>query len=421
TQVTMNKALILLIMVLGIRVAQCQTLSIGDRLPDEIIRQSKTIRSGIHKLTLLDFWSHGCGSCVESFPKLNNLSELFGNDLNIVFVNHESKDSTEHFLTMRKWIEKPRTEMISGDKVIRNYFSFTGVPFVVWLDKDLYIRAMTPGMSVTEHNIRTYVKTGEIEAETYRPTEYLKSYFDKKFEDKLLSFGYLAEATWYVNLVKARDPNGIKTDILLSKQGIRDLFRYAYEENGKYQLNQPWHVRIVAPDPMSMPKGTNINEDVLYDYMLKLPERHRQNRYRRMKDDLEGYFSVRSYIDTVLVETAVLMSTDKGASLQSRGGKAINTFRSSSSRTLRRAVVTGEERKLVNQPYSRLTNAIGNLMEKRMEMPFVDEVGFKGNVDVTFSYLVFDFFTLDILQEALAQYNLVLDFQLRPTPVLFLE
>lgn len=416
----MNKVLILSMMIFYIQTGWCQSLRIGDRLPDKIIQQSETIRSGKHELTLLDFWSHGCRSCVSSFPKLNSLIELFGSDLNVVLINHEPKDSTERFFKMRKWIEEPRTEMISGDNVVRSYFNFTGVPFIVWLDKDLYIRAMTPGMSVTEHNIRTFITTGVMEGDTYRPVESLTSYFQKRFEDKLLTFRYLAESTWYANLEETRDINGIKADILLGKKKIRDLFRYAYQDNGKYHLNKPWHVQIVISDSNTMSTGLDIDENMLYDYMLKLPERDRDNRYQRMIEDLESHFSVKSYIDTVMVETAVLMSSDQGASLRTQGGEATNTFRSSSG-TLRGGVLTDDKRKLLNQPYGRLIHAIGNLTERKLELPFVDEVGFKGNVDVIFSSLVFDFFTLDLLQESLAGYNLWLDFQKRPMPVLFLE
>lgn len=122
----MNRFSVLLVFTLLTFHAWSQKLGVGDRLPDSLWRASGVIEPNKYKLTVLDFWSHSCGSCIASFPKINQLKQTFGDSINIVLVNRESADYTARLFELRDWITRPQVPMISGDKSIQGHFEFWG-------------------------------------------------------------------------------------------------------------------------------------------------------------------------------------------------------------------------------------------------------------------------------------------------------
>ena len=57
--------------------------------PDSVIQLSKFKT----KLTIIDFWTTTCGSCIQSFPAMRALKKKFGNSLQIFFVDNVTSDT----------------------------------------------------------------------------------------------------------------------------------------------------------------------------------------------------------------------------------------------------------------------------------------------------------------------------------------
>ncbi|MBK8087718.1 MAG: redoxin domain-containing protein [Chitinophagaceae bacterium] len=82
---------------------QCQQIKTGEQCPEFKIGSTLQYRDTVslsdfrNKLLILDFWNTTCISCIKAFPKLDSIQKLFGNRVQIVLVNRESKDSTIAF------------------------------------------------------------------------------------------------------------------------------------------------------------------------------------------------------------------------------------------------------------------------------------------------------------------------------------
>ncbi|WP_437921477.1 TlpA family protein disulfide reductase [Sphingobacterium sp. LRF_L2] len=394
-----------------------QKLGIGDRLPDFLWKRDAVIVPDRYELTVLDFWSHSCGSCIASFPKINRLKELFGDRVNIVLVNSEPADSTDRLFDTRDWITRPSVPLISGNTAILESFAYFGLPFIVWLDRDLTVRAFSEGSQLQEDNIRSLLAGGSLKEGEYVSPRYVSSLFDTEYEDNLEAFSMISRSQHRVTIGSAAGGGSLRQDIVVNRSSMEDLFRYAYQGDGRYDLLRKWHVHADSAI------GGRINEDghpILYDYAMKLSSRDRGNPFDRMKEDLERYFYVSATIDSVPLRTMVLVRSDKTLKLRSKGGKAKNTFRATP-RIVSGTILGTSNRVLVNQPYEKFSRAVRNLVENNMELPFRDTVNFVGNVDVSFDYLVFDFFSVDMLQEALEGYGLKLEEQTVKQPVLMIR
>lgn len=399
-----------------------QKLAIGDKLPASVRKKMDIDEDHQYPLTILDFWSHSCAGCLESFPKINQYGKTFGDSLKIVLINREPVDSTQRFFEQRHWITRPEVQMVSGGLSILEQFNVWGLPFVVWLDSTLTIRGLEGGDYLSEKNIRRFLNGEGFSGETYGSPKKVSSLFDKEHEDRLLSFSYLARTRGRTGFSSSVNKDGLVQDIGLTKQTKEGLFRYAYEESGKYNFQRSWQMRAggLFDFPSSAFHEEERSGSILYDYALKLPEADRHHRFKRMREDLDRYFGVRSRIDTLPVVTAVLVATENNGRMKSKGGDPKHTFRISS-RSGKGRILGEEERVLVNQPYERFSRAIKNLIERHLDMPFVDDSGMEGNVDVSFDYLVFEFFTMELLQEALVPYGLTVEERVIPTPILVIE
>lgn len=404
---------------------QAQALKKGGRIP-EFPKENKAyngIRFDQHALTILDFWSHNCSACIASFPKLNQLQELFGDAVQIVLVNDESADSTERMFALRTWIEKPKVRMISGDTLLHNLFNVVGKPFVVWIDSTSTVRYLTDGTAIQGENIKGFLSKNEVDLLEIRPITYVSSLFDPVHENNLLSYSYLARSQYRLKVGSGKRPDTRVRDITLSGYAIQDLFRYAYEEGGKNTFSHRWQIKLQCDDPNLYRKpegGYNLQQWRLshtYDYDLRVPTGMETAKYRLMREDLHRYFPLKSYIDTIPMSSYVLVKTDGKDRLKTGGGKPLHTFRKSSL-SARDLVLEKDKRILRNEPYEKFSDAISRLVEYDLHRPFFDLTDYTGNVDVEFDRITFDFFTLEGLQEELRRYGLELKERIMPIKVL---
>jgi len=142
-----------------------KVITIGETIPDVLISNlknysSETIRfSSFQKeLTILDFWSTVCGSCIESFPKMHALQSKFAGKLQLLMVNTYQQDDEKKIAT---FFERRKTRTgkdfmlpyLLQDSLFLQFFPHKVIPHCVWIDKDRKVLAITHGSAVTETNI----------------------------------------------------------------------------------------------------------------------------------------------------------------------------------------------------------------------------------------------------------------------------
>src|SRR5580700_8214424 len=112
--------------------------------PDSVVRLSK-VQS---KLTIIDFWTMSCGSCIGSFPAMRALKRQFGNSLQLLFVDNLASDTKikadKLFARMQLQSGQSFTFPYAlQDTMLTRLFPHISVPHCVWLDSNLTVVAIT--------------------------------------------------------------------------------------------------------------------------------------------------------------------------------------------------------------------------------------------------------------------------------------
>ena len=86
------------------------------------------------KLVLLEFWITHCGFCIAAVPKLNDISQRFGEKgLQVISINmHDPAETIEFFKTKNK----PEYMILTGGDSIAKAFGVEGYPAIVLVDKN---------------------------------------------------------------------------------------------------------------------------------------------------------------------------------------------------------------------------------------------------------------------------------------------
>jgi thiol-disulfide isomerase/thioredoxin len=141
-------------------------IKIGEKMPDFVIPHISNypddhvrLSAFRGKLIILDFWFTGCAGCIEKFPELKKLQDLFGGKIQIVLVNYQTqKDISARFARMhhRESIyTMVNLPSVTSDTIFEHMFPHTIAPHEVWIDATGTVRAITDAHDVNEDNIRS--------------------------------------------------------------------------------------------------------------------------------------------------------------------------------------------------------------------------------------------------------------------------
>lgn len=96
------------------------------------------------KYILLDFWSSGCGPCIQAFPVMKQLYEQYAGKLAIVSMSTDTdsrwhKASAEHDITWSNWNE------MKGEGGIYTNYRIMGIPYYVLINPEGKIEKQIKG------------------------------------------------------------------------------------------------------------------------------------------------------------------------------------------------------------------------------------------------------------------------------------
>lgn len=107
------------------------------------------------RFVILDFWNKGCVSCIESFPKLNEVHLKYRDKLDVVLVGTEEKGIQEMF---SRFVSKQELKFAYAFNFpLYNAFVPRGAPHVVWINDRGVVVAITPGLDLTIKNIEAFL------------------------------------------------------------------------------------------------------------------------------------------------------------------------------------------------------------------------------------------------------------------------
>lgn len=97
------------------------------------------------KYILLDFWSQGCGPCVESLPEMEEVAELYKGKLEVVSISQDSKDSWKSFVAKRALKGNQWNELRSGNTGLSAAYQLKGIPHYVMISPEGKIKQVWSG------------------------------------------------------------------------------------------------------------------------------------------------------------------------------------------------------------------------------------------------------------------------------------
>jgi thiol-disulfide isomerase/thioredoxin len=304
-------------------------LNIGDVIPDITIDNIQNYRTSQlkfselrGKVVILDFWSVTCAGCIKQFPKLEALQKKFGDRLQILLVNKESKDKIQNeFFNRRIFNPSYRNAAvnlpsISSDRLLHKLFPHVLIPHEVWIDASGKVMAFTDGESVTGKNVQNV----------------LDGYFDLPLKKDLLSYqrqdpllpqiidsnrnrlqyysclirgvsGLLPSLRYKIDsasnrfiMTRSTIPILMLYSEALSKgSGFADPYKHSYFDYGKRViLEVADRSRYIYDSSMRYNKWF---EENCYAYEMVIPLEQKEDRYSYIVNDLNRYFGINGRIE----------------------------------------------------------------------------------------------------------------------------
>lgn len=393
------------ICLLSVDIGQGQQIKTGEQCPEFKTGSTLQYNDTLHlsdfrnKLLILDFWNTTCISCIKAFPKLDSIQKLFGNRVQLVLVNRESKDSTLAFFKKHKQLKPPSLPMITAADNLWFLFSENRTPYSVWIDAAGMVQYITESYNITTAHVQSLL-AGIKPAmknlnETWLNTQHV-IYTSSITPCKENTNTGLSEGT----VVKEE-----MIHLLNPCTSVADLFRQAYSEYNRVHFSTPAQIIIEAEDtfPLIYPSA---EDDIdrwktlyRYTYELKLPAAKQQLRYKIMQQDLARYFDIEATVEKRKLETYVLIRMGTPRLRVSKQEKPLNQLVGKK--------YTGDSlRCIINSPFSKFSETLKGMIETNLQKTFIDRAGISTEVDICMRGISVEPLNISKLNEDLEKYNL---------------
>ena len=114
-----------------------EVVNVGDQMvdgdlydPEGNVRHLSEFKG---KYILLDFWSQGCGPCLQSFPELKEVAESYKEDLVIVSINSDPRDRWLDFIERKGLTGNQWNEFAKGKTGLAAVYQVKAIPYYVMI------------------------------------------------------------------------------------------------------------------------------------------------------------------------------------------------------------------------------------------------------------------------------------------------
>ena len=126
-----------------------EVVNVGDLMVDGDLYD---VKGNLHHLSefkgkyiLLDFWSQGCGPCLQSFPEIKEVAESYKEGLVIVSINSDPKDRWLDFIERKGLTGNQWNELAKGATGLAAVYQVTGIPHYVMISPEGVVLDMWKG------------------------------------------------------------------------------------------------------------------------------------------------------------------------------------------------------------------------------------------------------------------------------------
>lgn len=347
------------------------------------------------KWLFLDFWFPGCSSCIQSFPKVNEIHKEFKSDLTWLMIGLNDRRSGKNVREFYEGIRvKRKLEMpVAYDSILAKKWEIHAMPYIVVVDPSGIVRYITDGRNITIENVKKLIN-GE-DANFYQSNAELKKANLSNLSDSLtnnLVFKSLIskwnnEEQWWVEIDSwvTWSEDELQKGYKLTMAPLVALYYFAHVGRftwdvdhdslyGKF-YNKPI-LEVADTTPFNYSFGTDVSGKVsgMYNYNLILPTSQvtAKNLTMIMREDLDRAFNYEVSIETKEVPVWKLIAKPGAIEkLKTKGGARYYTPGTH---------IAGYTLKNMEPKY-----LIGNIAFYMMhyQPPFLDETGLQDKFDFT--------------------------------------
>ncbi len=348
---------------------------------------------------ILDFFSTGCTSCFASFPKVNALSQTYAGKVQFLLVGHEDKYIRRAYNTFKKrgHLDLPHVY----DSSVFKTFKIYGVPYILWVNAEGIVTAITSSPDVSESNLNSFVQgqpfpfsnLGEFHPET-PAFNYHKPFLvdanggpDSIFLQRSL-FAAWKKGMGNFTLNKIEDYTRLGVPLQIIGWPLSALYKFAYTDRiadwtaedtayyGKYHYAPVYELADSSQFKFDWEFESN---QFCYSQILPKECSKPEVMLRIMQDDLKNCFGYEAKVEVRdMPYLRLIHRTDAKQILQSKGGKTSEqSFMSGIN------FQNGSIRELIN-----IVSYKTSLVSK--DLPLLDETGITYPIDIQFEAMMTD-------------------------------
>lgn len=401
---------------------------IGDAFPEHLFEDvenyqetSFRVRDFRGKWLILDFWSLGCISCINSFPKMDSLAQQFKDKVQLVVVGstgHTRNPADFHRRTKDLYHRLAKKNSlkftVAFDSTIANTLKIGSVPFIYVIDENGVIRYKTSRVDDAEvslllkggkpsfpraysigepkanfaYNERVPLLTAGIESNGGIDTAFL-------FRSLLTPYNEaMPDNPTTVNFDKNRPQNAIATGRFeIFRQFPERLYTAAFFGVNTLQTIESGIYDSLHPTVIWNIKNQNFTKE-LYSYSLKVPkERASKELFMKcLQQDLEKTFGYKASVQKRMMPVYFIEIDD-----DKKAKKLISPDQSAK----RDGAITTDRIHIVNAPLIVLLNNLDKVI--KFDAPVRNMTGITENINIDFRT---NFASPDVIMENLKKYGL---------------
>ncbi len=368
--------------------AQNKPLTIGDTLPPVVWNYLKAqapaqLAQNKEQFIILDFWATWCPACIKETMPLDTLWRRFQNNLSVIMVAAEPKETVMRFLTSRKTLKGLSLPFITGDRLLRQFFPYRYLPHQVWIAPGGKIQAITPGGLVNDSILHTWfagnkpnlrLKTDPPPYDASQPM-----FINTNGHD---SAALLYRSQWAGRLLGRGGSSGKrKINGYLKYHFINRPALSLYKSVLGFRSNHVIIENINPADVILYPTSTEDEKNnLLYTYELTVPEHTEQEKINHlMLTDLNRYLGWQGRMEKRTIQCLALRSSANTMQLLAQFPDANKI----PDKTL--------YWQCLMKPVTYLINALNESNYDGTGLPvIVDETGIRSNINLLLSYKAMD-------------------------------
>lgn len=126
-----------------------ETVNVGDEMADgdlyDLDGNVRHLSEFKGKYILLDFWSQGCGPCLQSLPEMEEVTEQYKNQMVVVSISQDSEKSWKEFIAKQQLKGNQWNELLKGNTGLGAAYQVTGIPHYVMISPDGKVKQIWSG------------------------------------------------------------------------------------------------------------------------------------------------------------------------------------------------------------------------------------------------------------------------------------